>query len=105
LRSRFFPGPPADPRRNETRKSSSTSRNNAAASPEPATDASVKRNIERQIRDALGDRVRSLEVRVSGRNVLVVAKPARFWQKRSVRRTLDTLPALSGYQARIEVDD
>jgi hypothetical protein len=65
----------------------------------------VRRKIERQIRDSLGDRVRSLEVRVSGRNVLIVAKSTRFWQKRSVRRALETLPALNGYQARIELDN
>jgi hypothetical protein len=70
---------------------------------EPAADAAVKRRIEQQIRDAMGDRLRSVEVRVTGRNVLIVARPSRFWQKRSIRRTLETLPSLSGLQARIEI--
>jgi hypothetical protein len=72
---------------------------------EPETDAVVKRRIEQQIRDTLGDRARSVEVRVNGRNVLIVAQVTRFWQKRSVRRSLEALPALSGYRARIEIDD
>ena len=37
----------------------------------------MKKKIEKQIRDALGDRVRSVEVRVSGRNVLIVAQATR----------------------------
>ena len=65
----------------------------------------VKKKIEKQIREVLGDRVRSVEVRVSGRNVLIVAEATRFWQKRAVRRTLETLPALEGYRARIDIDD
>jgi hypothetical protein len=65
----------------------------------------VKRKIEEQIRESLGDRVRSVEVRVRGRNVLIVARATRFWQKRPVRRSLETLPVLSGYRARVELED
>jgi hypothetical protein len=68
-------------------------------------DAAVKRGIEKQIRETLGDRVRAVEVRVSGRNVLIVAAATRFWQRRAVRRSLETLPILEGYRARIELDD
>jgi len=105
LLGRFFPAPPPNPRRDASRSSASKSRNKDDSPPEPVTDASVKRKIERQIRDTLGDRVRSIEVRVSGRNVLIVAKATRFWQKRTVRHSLETLPALAGYRARIELDD
>jgi len=105
LLGRFFQPPAAPPRRDESRSSASNSRNKDDSRPEPVTDALVKRKIERQIRDTLGDRVRSIEVRVSGRNVLIVAKASRFWQKRTVRRALETLPALAGYRARIELDD
>jgi hypothetical protein len=72
---------------------------------EPLTDVEVKRRIERQIRESLGDRVRSVEVRVNGKNVLIAAQATRFWQKRAVRRSLETLPALEGYRARVEIDD
>ncbi len=73
--------------------------------PDPTTDAANKRKIEREIRDSLGDRLRSVEVRVSGRNVLIVAKASRFWQKRTVRRSLETLPGLTGFRARVDVLD
>lgn len=72
---------------------------------DPSSEAVAQRRIEKQIREALGDRLRSVEVRVTGRNVLVVARPSRFWQKRGIRRTLESLPALDGYRARIDVAD
>jgi hypothetical protein len=68
-------------------------------------DAAARRRIERQIRETLGDRVRSVEVRVHGRNVLIVAQPSRFWLRRSVRHALESLPALQGYRARIELGE
>jgi hypothetical protein len=103
---RIFPPPPAQARsRTESKSSAERARQKSEAQPEEGSDASVKRKIEKQIRETLGDRVRSLEVRVSGRNVLIVAQPTRFWQKRAVRRALETLPALEGYRARINVDD
>ena len=72
---------------------------------EPETDAVVKRRIEQQVESTLGDRVQSVEVRVSGRNVLIVARATRFWQKRGIRRALESLPALTGFRARIDLDD
>jgi hypothetical protein len=72
---------------------------------EPGTDADVKRRIEREIRTSAGDRLQSVEVRVSGKNVLIVARPARFWQKRGLRRTLESLNSTKGYRARIDLDD
>jgi hypothetical protein len=65
----------------------------------------LKRKIERQIGDGLGTRLRSYEVRVVGREVTILARPARFWQRRSIRQSLESLPALSGYKARVEVTD
>jgi hypothetical protein len=103
---RFFPPPRAQSRnRAQTKSAGEKTRQKAEDQPEPVTDSSVKKKIEKQIRDTLGDRVRSVEVRVSGRNVLVVARATRFWQKRTVRRVLETLPALDGYRARIDLDD
>ncbi len=106
LFGRFFQPPPG-PARPQSRSSSASARQSEKAEEksEPLTDATVKRKIEKQIRETLGDRVRSLEVRVSGRNVLIVGQATRFWQKRAVRRSLETLPALEGYRARIQLDD
>ncbi len=77
----------------------------AARASEPEPDAVVKKRLEKQLRETLGDRVRSLEVRVSGRNVLVAAKPAWFWLRRGVKRSIETAPGLQGYRVRIDLDD
>ena len=71
--------------------------------PSPVPSSSPRRRIERQIRETLGDRVRDVEVRITGRNAVIVAQPSRFWLRRSVRRSLEALPALEGYRARIEI--
>ncbi len=102
-----FLGPAATtpPARTDLRSAAAKTRSGADAPADPTTDAAARKRIEREINDALGDRLRSLEVRVSGRNVLIVARASRFWQKRSLRRTLETLPGLAGYRARIDVPD
>lgn len=73
--------------------------------PDPAAAAIVKRRIEKQIQQSLGDRVRSVDVRVTGRNVLIRARAARFWQRRWVRRSLESLTIPSGYHPRVELID
>ena len=72
---------------------------------DPAAEAAVKRRIEKQVQQALGDRVRSVEVRVSGRTVVFRAQASRFWQRRNVRRSLETLPLPAGYRGRVESVD
>lgn len=71
---------------------------------DPAAEAALKRRIEYQIRQALGDRVQSVEVRVVGRDVNVRTHASRFWQRRAVRRTIETMPALSGLKANVTVE-
>ena len=72
---------------------------------DPAADAAIKRRIERQIQESLGGRLRSAEVRVVGRQVLIRARPARFWQRRAVRSGLEALPGLNGYKVEIQLVD
>ena len=107
LLGRVLGQPPANRARDASRNGEATSRpkTKTKAKSEPETDAVVKRRIEQQIRATLGDKVQSVEVRVSGRNVLVVARATRFWQKRGVRRSLESLPALAGFRARIDLAD
>jgi hypothetical protein len=69
----------------------------------PAADAAIKQRIEKQVQQAVGDRVRSVEIRVSGRSVQIRAQAASFWQRRGVRRSLETMPLPSGYRARVEM--
>jgi hypothetical protein len=72
---------------------------------DPAADAALKRRLESQIRAAMGGQLKALDVRVVDRTVHVRAAVQRFWQKRSAKRTLESLPALAGYRTRIEVID
>ena len=72
---------------------------------DPAAEAAIRSRVQKQIQQAIGDRVRSVEVRVSGRNVLIRAQAVRFWQRRGVRRSLETLAMPSGYRARVEILD
>lgn len=106
LFGRLFGPPPAPlpparvPDRTEDK---SRTRRDADAESGLDPDVVARRRIERQIRATLGDRVRSVDVNVTGRNVEVYAQPSRFWLRRSVRRSIETLPALQGYRTRIEV--
>jgi hypothetical protein len=93
------------PSRTVSRNSSSKPEANVDPKSDPATEAATRKKIESEIRDSLGDRLRSVEVRVNGRNVLIVAKPSRFWQKRSVRQSLESMSSLAGYRARVDVID
>jgi hypothetical protein len=102
--SRFFGPLPPPPLRDQTRPPSrENSRLDRQTKEDP--DAAARRRIERAIRETLGNRVRSIEVRVNGRNALIVAQPSRFWLRRAVRHSLETLPALQGYRTRIELGE
>jgi hypothetical protein len=72
---------------------------------DPAADAALKRRLEVQIRNAVGSRVRSFEVRVLDREVVIEAHGTRFWNRRSVKHTLETLPGLTGYHTTVELLD
>lgn len=74
-------------------------------STDPASEAALKRRIERQIHESLGDRVQDVEVRVVGPEVTIRAKATRFWQRRTVRRSLESLPGLAGYRHTVEILD
>jgi hypothetical protein len=102
---RMIGQPPAAPRRNLSRDSDGANRPQGDGRAKAATNADVKRQVERQIRETLGDKVQSVQVRVSGKNVLIVAKPAWFWQKRAVRRTLESLSVLDGYRVKVDLGD
>jgi hypothetical protein len=71
---------------------------------DPAADAALKRRLEYQIRTAYGDHLKTLEVRVVGRNVSIHARALRFWQRRGLRRSLESLPSLAGLRKTIEVE-
>jgi hypothetical protein len=84
--------PPEDPIRVEPRL-------------DPAADAALQRRVESQIREAVGGQLRALDVRVHGREVTVAARVQRFWNRRSVKRSIEALPALAGTRANIDVTE
>jgi hypothetical protein len=71
--------------------------------PDPAADAAIKRRIEKAARETVGDRARAIEVKVVGRSITIQATGVNFFQKRTVRRSLETMPGLSGYRSTVEV--
>jgi hypothetical protein len=102
LFSRFFP--PADGGRPA---SAPRLKDSVTVKPrtDPEADAALRKRVERQIRDNFGTRLRSYEVRVVDQEVTVRARAARFWQRRNLRYAIETLPALSGVKANVEVTD
>ncbi len=97
LFNRWMPRPAAEPENNSGIK--------VEPRTDPAADAAIKRRIERQANDAVGDRTKSIDVRVVGRSVTIQARGVKFLQRRTVRRSLESLPGLSGYRSVVEVLD
>ncbi|GAC1474598.1 MAG: hypothetical protein NVSMB9_25270 [Isosphaeraceae bacterium] len=100
LFGRFLPAVPGD--RGRAQRDGSISVEPPSAR-EP--DVVLKERIERQIREKLGSRVKWFEVRIDGREVKIRAHPARFYQRRAVRRELQALPSLRGYRSAVELMD
>ncbi|MGE3818153.1 MAG: hypothetical protein AB7I30_01845 [Isosphaeraceae bacterium] len=73
--------------------------------PRAAEDLELERRIERQIERELGTRLRTFDARVVGKDVVIHAETLRFWQRRSVRRELESLPGLAGYRVVVMVDE
>lgn len=71
---------------------------------DPAADSALKRRLEAQIRAAVGPHLRDLDVRVIDRNVVIRARADRFWYRRTVRRSIESLPTLSGLRVKVDVD-
>ena len=72
---------------------------------DPAADAALKRRLEKQVEESLGSRVRNVDVRITGRQVVIHAESTRFWQRRAVRSALEALPGLNGYKTTVRVDE
>ena len=108
----LFPGPSVVPRSSSPSRASTvgiSSLNNRPTpdhlSPEAIADARLKQRIEKQARESIGDRVRTLDVQVQGKRASIHARGVRFYQKRGVRRALESLPALTGLRSTIDLDD
>lgn len=71
---------------------------------DPSVDSALQRRIESQVREVAGRHLRSLDVRVRDRRVRIQVRVDRFWNKRSVRRSIETLPILAGHDVDIDLD-
>lgn len=71
-------------------------------SPELDADREQEQRVESELRKRLGRQLRDVNVRIKGRRVWVRADANFLWNRRNVRRTIETLPELAGY--RIEAD-
>ncbi len=72
---------------------------------DPAAESGLRRRIEAQARESVGDRAKDVEVRVVGKSALIQARGVKFYQKRGVRKSLEGLPAIAGMKTTIEVND
>lgn len=72
---------------------------------DPASDAALKRRLESQIRTAVGSRLRSLDVKVVDRDVTITARVTRFWYRRSVKHSIESIASVSGYKTYVDVGD
>jgi hypothetical protein len=66
--------------------------------------ADAKRRIEREVMANVGDRIRSMDVRVAGKRAYVNVESTRFYFKRGVRRTIEGLPSLRGFENEVVVE-
>ena len=70
-----------------------------------AAESALKRRIEKQAREVVGDRARSIEVRIVGKVAYVQARGVKLLQKRGVRKSLELMPGVSGMKTSIEILD
>jgi hypothetical protein len=102
LFGRLFQG---DPARNERARPGPTAARDVPPATESPTDTAFKRRVMKEVREKLGNRVSTVDVRVAGRDVLIRAKVPRFWQRRGVRNDLQSLSVLTGYKSAVELVD
>lgn len=101
-RRRLFGLLPPLRRRNESRPAAGSKIEFDPRS-DPAADAALKRRVERLIRDSAGPHVRSAEVSVVDRSIVIRARADRFYNRRAVKRQLESLPGLAGYDTRVDI--
>lgn len=94
----FAPRPQPLPRAPSVAEKDPNSRN------DPAAEADLKRRVESQVRQVGGRHLRSLEVQVQDRAVMIYARADRFWNRRSLQRAIESLPVLAGHRATVFVD-
>jgi hypothetical protein len=95
----------ADSARTERARPAPSAARDVPPTTESPADTAFKRRVAKEVREKLGNRVSTFDVRVAGRDVLIRAKVPRFWQRRGVRNDLQSLPVLTGYKSAVELVD
>ena len=70
---------------------------------DPNAVESLRRGIERHLDERMGDRLSTLEVLIVGPRVHIRARAAHFWQRRALRRDLESLPMPEGFRSTVDV--
>ncbi len=83
----------------------SSSRPDGEQASEVIAEARLQQRIDKQVHDLVGDRARVIEVRVQGKTAVVRASGVKFYQKRAVRKSIESVPALTGMRTTIDVLD
>lgn len=68
-------------------------------------EGTLKRRIERQAREVIGDRARTIDVQVTGKSAVIRVRGVRLFQKRNVKRAVEGIPALAGLRSNVDVGD
>jgi len=71
---------------------------------DPASESALKRRIEDQLKKNFDGKLDQVEVRVVGRDVSIRGRAHRFWQRRGLKRAIESLPILNGLNSNILVD-
>ena len=71
---------------------------------DPAADAAFRRQLDRAVRAAGGPHLKSQEILVRDRKVWIRLKADRVWNRRAVRKSVESLPILSGYEVRVDIE-
>ncbi|GIW86711.1 MAG: hypothetical protein KatS3mg108_1035 [Isosphaeraceae bacterium] len=98
------PSLPRDPLSDLDDSSAGQRRGSTRARPaDNESDHLLERELRRAILTRLGRQVRAVDVRVRGEQISVHADVNFFWNRRPVRRAIESLPELAGYQLDISL--
>lgn len=70
---------------------------------DPIAVEAIRKDLERRIIAAAGDRIATLEVLIVDRRVHIRAQSSRIWQRRALRRDLEAIPMPPGFRPSVEV--
>jgi nitrogen PTS system EIIA component len=61
-------------------------------------------SLKRTIGETLRKRLKSLTIHIDGQHISIGAKASHFWERRSIRRTIESLQCLAGYKIDVRIE-